>query len=140
MPAYTDRMVGSTITRSLEALFETNSRGIVAAYLFGSVARETAGPGSDIDIGLLFAADPAPTLEGQPFDLADALERYLGRPVDVVVLNTAPADLRMRVLRDGRLVFEGDAAARVRFEVATRNEAFDLEPILREYRRPRTSA
>lgn len=57
-----------------------------------------------------------------------------------MVLNTAPADLRMRVLRDGHLVFEGDATARVRFEVATRHEAFDLEPILREYRRPRASA
>ncbi len=57
-----------------------------------------------------------------------------------MVLNTAPADLRMRVLRDGQMVFEGDASGRVRFEVATRNEAFDLEPIFREYRRPRVSA
>ena len=34
----------------------------------------------------------------------------------------------------------GTAAARIRFEVATRNEFFDLEPRLRNYRAPRTGA
>ena len=47
---------------------------------------------------------------------------------------------RARVLRDGLLVFEGDRAVRIRFEVRTRNEAFDLEPILRAYRAPREAA
>jgi len=133
-------MTRSSIARALQQWFEADARGAVAVYLFGSVARDTAGPDSDVDVGVLFARSPAPTLEGQPFDMADALERVIGRHVDVVVLNTAPADLRMRVLRDGQLVFEGNASTRVRFEVATRNEAFDLEPILREYRRPRASA
>ena len=129
----------SAIVRTLQEFFEADPHGAAAVYLFGSVARDRARPGSDVDVGLLLAAPPPSTLEGQPFDLADALERLLGRPVDVVLLNTAPADLRIRVLRDGLLVFEGDATARVRFEVATRNEAFDLDPILREYRRPRVS-
>lgn len=133
-------MTRSAVVRALHQWFETDPRGAAAAYLFGSVARDNARPDSDVDVGVLFLERPEPTLEGQPYDMADALERVLGRPVDVVVLNTAAADLRMRVLRDGHLVFEGDAAARVRFEVATRNEAFDLEPILREYRRPRASA
>ena len=31
---------------------------VIAAYLFGSVARGTAGPLSDIDVGLLFAGRP----------------------------------------------------------------------------------
>jgi len=71
---------------------------------------------------------PALTLEGE-------LERLLGRPVEVVVLNSAPVDLVHRVLRDGRLVFEGDRSARIAFEVKARNEYFDLFPILRRYRR-----
>jgi len=41
------------------------------------------------------------------------------------------------VLRDGRLVVDRDRSARIAFEVRTRNEAFDLEPILRRYRAPR---
>lgn len=133
-------MSGSDLTQVLRTFFEADSHGASAVYLFGSTARGAAGSDSDVDVGLLLTSPPVPTLEGQPFDVADALERVLGRPVDVVVLNTAPADLRIRVLRNGVLVFEGDPAARVRFEVATRNEAFDLEPILREYRRPRRSA
>ena len=133
-------MTRSAIVLALREFFEADSHGAAAVYLFGSVARDVARPESDVDVGLLLATPPPPTLEGLPLDSADALERHLGRHVDVVVLNTAPADLRIRVLRDGQLVFEGDARTRVRYEVATRNEFFDLEPILREYRRPRASA
>ena len=133
-------MTRSAIVRTLKEFFEIDARGAAAVYLFGSVARDTARQDSDVDVGVLLSHTPPSTLDGQPFDLADALERLIGRSVDVVLLNTTPADLRMRILRDGELVFEGDATARVRFEVATRNEAFDLEPILREYRRPRVTA
>jgi hypothetical protein len=31
-------------------------------------------------------------------------------------------------------VVDLDSSARIRFEVATRNEAFDFEPVLRRYR------
>ena len=59
----------------------------------------------------------------------------MGRPVEVVVLNTAPADLVHRVLRDGILVLDRDRPARIRFEVQSRNEYFDLAPLRRLYRR-----
>ena len=64
-------------------------------------------------------------------------ERVLARRVDLIVLNDAPVDLRARVLRHGRLLLERDRAARIAFEVRTRNEAFDLEPVLSRYRAPR---
>ncbi|HSS76127.1 MAG TPA: nucleotidyltransferase domain-containing protein [Thermoanaerobaculia bacterium] len=108
---------------------------IAAAYLFGSVARGTAGPGSDVDLGLLYTEDPPRTLAGLGLDLESDLERLLGLPVQVVVLNRAPVDLVVRVLRDGKLLFEGNAAKRVRFEVRSRMEFWDLEPFLRRYRR-----
>ena len=57
--------------------------------------------------------------------------------MQVVVLNDAPPDLVHRILRDGRLVLESDKAARVRFEVSTRNAYFDVLPALERYRRPR---
>lgn len=113
---------------------------IAAVYVFGSTARGDATQKSDVDLGILFHQTPASTLHGQPFDLAADLERRLGVPADVVVLNSAPPDLRIRVLREGVLAVEHDRSARIRFEVATRNEYFDLEPILLEYRRPRRSA
>jgi len=117
--------------------FSTHGAGIAAAYVFGSVGRAEARADSDLDVGVLLATDPPRTLEGLQLDLADALAGAVGRRVDLVVLNHAPADLVHRVLRDGQLVLERDRSARVRFEVRRRNEYFDLLPVLEEYRRPR---
>ncbi|MEW6323397.1 MAG: nucleotidyltransferase domain-containing protein [Acidobacteriota bacterium] len=110
---------------------------IVAVYLFGSTARGTAGPSSDVDVAVLFERTPPRRLSSARFELAGDLERVVGRAVDLIVLNDAPVDLRTRVLRNGRLLLERDRARRIAFEVATRNEAFDLEPILTRYRAPR---
>lgn len=111
-------------------------RDIAAVYLFGSRASGAARTDSDVDIGVLFTMPPARTLEGR-FSLEGDLEQQLGRPVDLVVLNDAPVDLRIRVLREGRLLVDRDRAARIAFEVRTRNEAFDLEPLLARYRAAR---
>lgn len=108
---------------------------VVCAYVFGSVARGEAGPGSDVDVALLFEKPPEARLDAGPLDLEGELERALGQEMQLVVLNRAPADLVHRVLRDGRLVLDRNPAARIRFEVAKRNEYFDLEPIRRRYRR-----
>lgn len=129
--------MGNDIEQRVAGFFATRPSGMAAVYLFGSVARDEAQAGSDIDVAVLFLTSPERTLEGQPYALAGALERELGRSVDLVALNNVPVDLAIRVLREGRLIFEGDRSARIRFEVRTRNEAFDLEPILRRYREPR---
>lgn len=126
------------VARRLVAFFDAHSSGVAAVYVFGSLARAQARPDSDVDVGVLFNEPPARTLEAQPYALEGDLERQLGRPVDVDWLNDAPVDLRIRVLRQGRLVFESNRPERIRFEVDTRNEAFDLEPILSRYRAPQT--
>jgi uncharacterized protein len=113
--------------------------GVAAVYLFGSVATGRDTSSSDVDIGILYETAPASTLEAGPFDLEGDLERRLRRPVHLVVLNGAPADLRIRVLRAQQLLVDRNRAARIRFEVATRNEFFDLEPMLLTYRLPRES-
>ena len=122
----------------LRAFFGADSRGAIAAYLFGSVARGDDAFTSDVDVAILFDAPPAQQLLGPALTLAGDLERLLGRAVDLVVLNSAPADLVHRILRDGILVLDRDRARRIRFEVARRNEYFDLEPIRRQYRTPRS--
>ena len=108
---------------------------LAAVYLFGSVARGTAGHASDIDVGALYRATPAPTLEAQPFADEAALSQLLGRSVQVVAMNAAPVDLVHRILHDGILVIDSDKSRRIAFEVRSRNEYFDLLPRLREYRR-----
>lgn len=108
---------------------------VAAAYLFGSFARGTASNASDVDIAVLFS-EPIDARLGGPLDrLRDAIERACNRPCDLIDARTAPPDLVHRVLRDGRLLLERDRSARIAFEVAKRNEYFDLLPYLRQYRR-----
>ena len=133
-------MTRDDIEARVRAFFAGTPCDAAAVYLFGSVARGAARPDSDVDLGVLFGAAPPPRLDSPALDLEALLERHLGLPVELVVLNTAPVDLRIRVLREGRLVLDADRPARVRFEVATRNEYFDLEPVLRTYRAPRPVA
>jgi uncharacterized protein len=112
-----------------------DQEGLAAAYLFGSTARGSARTGSDVDVGLLYRNDPPPGLEGLAFHLEAALEKLLQLPVQVVVLNHAPVDLAKRVLRDGKLLLDRDHSRRIGFEVRTRQEFWDLEPYLLQYRR-----
>jgi predicted nucleotidyltransferase len=125
----------SAITQALRESFAAEPDDVVAAYLFGSVARGTAGARSDVDVAVLCARTPPATLEGLPLDLESRIARVVGRPAQVVVLNTAPAGLIHRVLRDGVLLLGRAPGARIRFEVKARNEFFDLQPILTRYRR-----
>lgn len=124
----------TSVARNIAQYFREKPE-IAAAYLFGSVARGTAQRGSDVDIGILYDRERPATLLAQPFiEEADLAER-LGCPVQIIVMNRAPADLVHRILRDGVLVLEQDKSRRVAFEVRSRNEYFDLLPMLREYRK-----
>ena len=120
--------------RLTEELTSVDDR-LLAAYLFGSVARGSDSSNSDVDVGILLRTAPPGELNDLRFALEGDLERALGRRTQVVILNDAPPDLVHRVLRDGRLLLDRDRAARIRFEVRARNQYFDLLPILNRYRR-----
>ncbi|HVR41761.1 MAG TPA: nucleotidyltransferase domain-containing protein [Thermoanaerobaculia bacterium] len=123
------------VEQALREFFARDPHGAVAVYLFGSVGRMEARADSDVDVGVLFEKIPPSTLDSMPFQLDGELEELLRTEVDVVSLNTASADLRYRVIRDGRIVLDADRSRRLAFEVATRNEYWDLLPILRRVRR-----
>jgi len=110
---------------------------VVAAWLFGSVARGTATPRSDVDVAIL-SRSVRSTVE--LLDLQVNLTSTVGAEVQIVELETAPTDLVHRVLRDGRLLVDRDKTERIRFEVDARNRYFDMKPILLEYRRQRGAA
>lgn len=119
---------------------DASSADIAAVYLFGSCGRGTATADSDVDLGLLYSTTPASTLLAQPFSLEAQLAQRLGRPVQCVVMNTAPPDLVHRILKDGALLLDSDPSCRIRFEIDARNRYFDLKPILDRYRRARRVA
>jgi predicted nucleotidyltransferase len=86
---------------------------ILEAYLFGSTARRSIQPHSDLDIAV-YLAEPRPQTSpfGYAADLSAELMRVLGAPsVDVVVLNEAPPLLYHRVLRDGVRILARDLQA-----------------------------
>ena len=121
----------------LRALLAEGPGTIVAAWLFGSRARGEERPGSDVDVGVLFDPPPEPKLGNEAHRLEGRLEAALGLPVQVVAVNSAPPDLVHRILRDGALLLDRSPLLRVRFEVKSRNEYFDLQPILARYREAR---
>jgi uncharacterized protein len=129
----TETLVGN-LAELLAARAE--EEGIAAAWLFGSVARGTTRPDSDVDIGILYQEDPPQTLAGiaKVHNLEEELIEVTDLPIQVVNLNLAPVDLVIRVLRDGKLLVGHDSLQRVDFEVRSRNEFWDLEPYLRLYR------
>jgi len=92
--------------------------GVVAASLTGSQASESAGPLSDIDVGVwlepALSSDERAAIAG---GLGAAAMHALGTSeVDLVVLNDAPPLLRHRALRDGRRILDRVPRDRVRLE------------------------
>jgi len=128
-------MRDSAVAESVRQVLRSAPAEVIAAYLYGSRARGTGSPESDVDLGILLEAPPAPSLKGVARDVEDAVERALRLPVEVVVLNRAAPDLVHRILRDGILLLDRDASRRIRFEVQSRNEYFDMAPVRRLYRR-----
>jgi uncharacterized protein len=138
----TSRDIASAVEQALEQTRESQggggspaTKGIVSVYLFGSFARGSEHPQSDVDLGLLYAEPPGGKLEEQPFLLEAELSEILGRPVQCVVMNLAPADLVHRILKAQHLLLDLDPSRRIQFEVAARNRYFDLKPFLDRYRR-----
>lgn len=115
-------------TRLREALERHDD--VLVAYLFGSTARGTAGPLSDVDVAILLQEDGDP-LERQ-LDLVGQVSSAIGSDhVDVILLNEAPIALAYRVLRDGRLILSRDERARIQHRVSTVDRYLDMEPFRR---------
>ena len=91
--------------------------GALFAYVHGSRALGTARADSDLDIAAYWGgAAPA------------SFEVDVPAGVDLMVLDTAPLELRGRVAEKGVLLFEDDPAARVHWEAMTRKIWFDERP------------
>jgi len=101
---------------------------VVAAYLFGSVARGEAGPLSDVDVALLVRDErQAAEVCGRIMD--ELCRRLRTDRVDVVSLADTSIPLRYRVVRDGVLVLSRDAAVVERFVTETVLQYLDFKPL-----------
>lgn len=88
-----------TLARLKAALPDLRARyGVVRLGLFGSVARNEAGPDSDVDLVAEFAPGEAPGLRF--FELEDELTALLGAPARIAGLPSMNAYVRAKVERD----------------------------------------
>ncbi len=71
--------------------------GVRSLAIFGSVARDEAGPDSDVDILVGF---DRPVGLFRFLDLKEYLEMILGRPVDLCTTGSLKARIRDQVLQD----------------------------------------
>jgi len=111
----------------LRSFFAARQR-VELAYLFGSTARGTTGPLSDVDVAIRFSPDGARSLD-ERLKLQDALCRELGSDrIDLVDLDDASPVLRYNVIRDG-VTLKGENDVRVPFEVRVMSEYFDTHAL-----------
>jgi hypothetical protein len=100
---------------------------VVAAWLFGSVARGTAGPLSDVDVAL--ALSPGADREAVCGRVTDRLARRLQNDrIDLVSIEETSIPLRHRIVRDGRRVVCRDRAACERLAVDAVMRYLDFQP------------
>lgn len=106
------------------------------AYVYGSVARGTMTPFSDVDIALVLRK-PLPSYDRLMLELAvqGAIEETMEfSPMDVRAINEAPLTVKGRIIQEGVLLYERDRVHRIAFEVETRKRYFDFAPVARRLR------
>ncbi len=96
---------------------------VLFAYLFGSAARGSMGPLSDLDIGVYL--DEHVDMFHYRLKIIESITRAVGSErIDVVVLNQSPILLKFAVVRDG-IVIKDRKRERVVFESAVLREYLD---------------
>jgi predicted nucleotidyltransferase len=101
---------------------------LLYALVFGSSARGADRPDSDVDIAVELRRGAARDARAMG-RLAARLESATRRPVDLVLLDEAPAPLAYRVFRHGRLLIERDHAALVARKARVIVEYLDWKPV-----------
>lgn len=105
---------------------------VLDAYVFGSVARGEATPGSDLDLAV--TVEVSAYRDESPFGLRACLsadvQRALCRDdIDLVLFHQATLLLQSRILRDGVRIFSRDLQAATAREAAVLSRWCDWKPV-----------
>lgn len=101
------------LKRIRDALAGEGEPRLRLAILFGSTARGSARPDSDVDLAI-WPADPDIPLSDE-LALQARLEALLGRDVDLVRIDRASPLLAWRIARDGIVLISDPPVAAIRF-------------------------
>lgn len=125
---------GLTNEQRQEIVSLMRSRGAVVGYLFGSYARGTAGPLSDIDVGVAFPrAMPRDVQESRVEEIRNGLERKFGGRDKADVVNVSvtknPLLRYLITLGEGRVLFADDEPLRNELADYARRDYEDTKPL-----------
>jgi predicted nucleotidyltransferase len=102
----------------------SKNRAVQAAYIFGSLAKRPGCKPADIDVAILVEDESASSFPLLSF--ITQLEKTLGLPADVVMLNRAGEVLKYEIRKSGKLVFERFPQVRKNFEIQGRKTYEDF--------------
>lgn len=112
----------------IHAIF-SKSKGIQAAFLFGSQAKGRSRKDSDTDIAILLLKMPGPEERVDiKVGLSEKLSKIFGSEVDVVIVNGAGSLLKYQITRDGKLLYERKEGVSKKFRLNAIKEYFDYLP------------
>jgi len=104
---------------------------ILLAYLFGSHARNEAGPLSDIDLAVLLKPAASKELFAKKLRMLKELTTlFAGIDIDLVILNEAPLVLKFNILKDSKPLYICDNNLHDELILRAITEYLDFKPVL----------
>ncbi|WP_338833930.1 hypothetical protein MHLNE_03080 [Moorella humiferrea] len=116
------------IYKQLKSYFN-EQQNIRMAFLFGSLAKGRARPGSDADVGIYL--EPGYTRQ-DIYRIWNELEDMLGLKVDLLVLNEATPSLVWTALK-GKRLFIRDQSFYIQYMLDISREAEDFQQFLLDW-------
>ena len=103
------------------------SKDIAFAYLFGSLARDIATPLSDVDIAVYLRSEK--TSDKRLEIIGDLVNILKTDRLDLVILNTAPLSLKMRIMKARKVMADNLPFIRHAFESTTIRTCLDFSKV-----------
>ena len=100
-------------------------KDVLFAYLFGGLARGKPSPLSDVDIAVYLSED-GDVIEKKMEILGKLMDLLETDEIDLVILNSAPLALRMKILESKKVIVDNASFLRHHCESLTMREYFDF--------------
>ena len=108
----------SDLTRSLSQF-----PPVIAVILYGSAARMSTTPQSDIDVCVV-------TSSYMSLEEWESIMSHTGPALDLVLFQDLSPSVRYRVIREGKVMFSRDREALHRIKVETLRKYLDIQPLI----------